>query len=169
MSLGNTETGKNPEPDNEVSLHPGSGKVAAIFSVMEMAAVYETYDQQLRMPQVGELKEVLTEEEVTRTERLMETYERVCGSAMLQLVSGPMVMFQYPEVQVGECSQTLYLLHIGATVHRGSDVRDAVQTSYLEQCADLAQELGKDPSELTFPDLGHGILTGSFNPRPELS
>ncbi|OGM20248.1 hypothetical protein A2714_02970 [Candidatus Woesebacteria bacterium RIFCSPHIGHO2_01_FULL_38_9] len=145
-----------------------TSQLAGIISCMEMAALYGTYERQLQMPQVEELKKDLDLDETTRVDKLMETYRSAEGHAGLQFVATPFMLHNLPDDLVGECQQTLYILSLGASVHKSPRATEFVQGFYVGQCKKIADELEIGPSALTLGHLGEAILSGKFDLAPEL-
>jgi len=157
------------EKDTGKGYTPEAHKAAAIMTIMEMGALLGTYEKSLQTPQIEELREILdAPEKKARFEKLMTTFKNAQGHGVLKLITEPFMYNGLPENIVGECQQTLFILSVGATVHESSRATRFVQGHFLGQCSKIADELGKDPSDLNLGDLGEAILSGKFDPAPEL-
>ena len=142
------------------------GAMAPALSSLEMGALLGTYEKALKTPQIQEARNRLVgHEQKGRFDRMMELFEMAGSHAMLRMVDRAEVMF-FPKSSVGENSEVLYLLMLGAVSHKSADALTIIKTSYVFQMRDLAESLGKTPSELQLPDLGEAIINNSFIPEP---
>lgn len=158
----------DPISSEEMRVQKRTADVARVINCLQQAVIYGNYDRQLKMPQINDLKQKLNGEELSRFEKMMELYQKANGQADLQLVASNINESIYPGDLVGELTQTLYILTIGASADKELETRKPIRVAFLGQCAVLAADLGKESSRLTIDDLGWGILTGSFNPKPDL-